>query len=214
MRTALRRHPERELADRRALDAILDEALVAHVGFLDAGAPVVIPITYARDRDCLYLHGAVGGRLATALTQSDQICVTVTLLDGLVLARSAFHHSMNYRSVVMFGRPRLVCDPAEKRRAFVALVEHIVPGRGADTRAPADGELSATGVIALDLHECSAKSRSGPPVDASADVGSPSWAGVIPVRLTFGEPQPDEAARQMSPPNYLKPYRRPASGTD
>ncbi|MBC5800960.1 MAG: pyridoxamine 5'-phosphate oxidase family protein [Candidatus Eremiobacteraeota bacterium] len=213
VRTTLRRHPERALAERGDVNAILDEALVAHVGFIDDGAPVVIPTTYARIGDCLYLHGAVGGRLAQTLAAAEQICVTVTVLDGLVLARSAFHHSMNYRSVVVFGKPRAVTDPAEKERAFAALVEHIVPGRSADTRSAAQGELSATGVIALDLSECSAKSRCGPPVDASADVAAPYWAGVLPARLVFGEPLPDDRAQGMPLPPYLRGYERPAPRT-
>jgi len=208
VRTTLRRHPERALAEREDVDAILDEALVAHVGFIDDGAPVVIPTTYARDGDILYLHGSVGGRLAETLSSAEQICVTVTLLDGLVLARSAFNHSMNYRSVVIFGKPRLVTDHAEKERAFAALVEHVVPGRGADTRGASAGELSATGVVAVDLRECSAKSRRGPPKDASADASSPYWAGVIPARLTFEEPHPDDRSEGMPLPDYLRTYRR------
>jgi len=208
VRTTLRRHPERALPEREDVDAILDEALVAHVGFIDGGGPVVIPTTYARDGDILYLHGAAGGRLAAGLSSAEQICVTVTLLDGLVLARSAFNHSMNYRSVVIFGKPRPVTDHAEKERAFAALVEHVVPGRGADTRGASAGELSATGVIAMDLRECSAKSRSGPPKDASADASSPYWAGVIPARLAFGEPLPDDRAEGMPLPDYLRSYQR------
>ncbi len=208
MRTTLRRHPERALVEREAIEAILDEALVAHVGFLDAGAPVVIPTTYARDGRVLYLHGAAGGRLTQSLASAEAICVTVTLLDGLVLARSAFNHSMNYRSVVIFGKPRLVIDAVEKARAFEALVEHVVPGRGADTRGATQGELTATTVIALDLDECSAKSRSGPPKDASGDAASPRWAGVVPVRLAFGDAEPDDAAKDMALPRYLDGYDR------
>ncbi len=209
MRTSLRRHPERALTSREDVDAILDEALVAHVGFIDERAPVVIPTTYARVGNVLYLHGAAGGRLATALSSAEQICVTVTLLDGLVLARSAFNHSMNYRSVVIFGRPRPVTDHAEKERAFAALVEHVAPGRGADTRAASPTELKATGVVAVDLNECSAKSRSGPPKDASGDASSPCWAGLIPARLVFGQPQPDDGAADTPLPDYLHGYDRP-----
>ncbi len=208
MRTTLRRHPERALRQRADIEAILDEALVAHVGFIDAGVPVVIPTTYARDGECVYLHGAAGGRLAAALSASKQICVTVTLLDGLVLARSAFNHSMNYRSVVIFAEPRLVTDPVEKERAFTALVEHVVPGRSADTRGASRAELLATTVVAVDLNECSAKCRTGPPKDAAADASSSFWAGVIPARLSFGPPQADEPSASIGLPPYVRDYRR------
>lgn len=208
VRTALRRHPERALTERAEVVAILDEALVAHVGFIDDGAPVVIPTTYARDGERLYLHGAAAGRLAMALSAAEQICVTITLLDGLVLARSAFNHSMNYRSVVIFGKPRLVTECAEKERAFAALVDHVVPGRSADTRGASDRELKATRLLALDLNECSAKSRSGPPKDASVDASAPCWAGVVPAQLVFGHPQPDEGAVEVPLPDYLRAYRR------
>ncbi|MBV9278156.1 MAG: pyridoxamine 5'-phosphate oxidase family protein, partial [Candidatus Eremiobacteraeota bacterium] len=130
MRTKLSRHPERRVAERDDVLSILDEGLVAHVGFIDDGAPVVIPTMYARDGDVLYLHGAASGRLMLVTGSADQICVTITLLDGIVLARSAFNHSMNYRSVIVFGKPRAVTDEDEKRRAFAALIEHVVPGRG------------------------------------------------------------------------------------
>ncbi len=208
--TKLRRHPERALIERHQIEAILDEALVAHVGFIDEGAPVVIPTTFARCGGTLYLHGAAGGRLAAGLASSAQICVTVTLLDGLVLARSAFNHSMNYRSVIIFGAPRLVSDVAEKRFAFDALVEHVVPGRGADARGASDGELKATAVIALELDRCSAKRRSGPPIDASADGELRIWGGVVPCRLDFGAPLGEGNAPGVSLPAYLQNYVRGA----
>ncbi len=211
MRTTLRRHPERAVKERSEIYAVLDEALVAHVGFVDDGVPVVIPTTYARDGDLLYLHGAVGGRLVWALSRGQPICVTITLLDGLVLARSAFNHSMNYRSVVVFGTPRVVTDQAEKERAFAALVEHVVPGRGADTRGASAAELGATGIVALDFNECSAKRRAGPPKDSPGDESAPYWAGVLPARLTFAEAQPDDRGREVPLPAYLRGYKRPGS---
>lgn len=206
--TKLLRHPERALTQRKEIEAILDEALVAHVGFIDDGAPVVIPTTFARCGNTLYLHGAIGGRLAAALGISSQICVTVTLLDGLVLARSAFHHSMNYRSVIIFGAPRLVTDAAEKRSAFDALVEHVVPGRSADARRPSEGELTATALVALELDRCSAKRRAGPPIDATADAELPVWGGVVPCRLEFGAPQGEGNAPGVALPTYLERYAR------
>ena len=208
MRTKLRRHPERRVAERDAVLAILDEALVAHVGFVDDGAPFVIPTMYARDGNVLYLHGAASGRLMSATASAEQICVTVTLLDGIVLARSAFNHSMNYRSVIVFGKPRPVTDEDEKRRAFDALIEHVVPGRRRDTRQASETELEITGIIALDLDECSAKQRSGPPKDARSDEKLPHWAGVLPIELAFGQPQPDERAAELPTPDYLRPYDR------
>jgi uncharacterized protein len=207
-RTTLRRHPERALDDRSEIFAILDEALVAHVGFIDGGSPVVIPTTYAREGETLFLHGAAGGRLMSALSAADAICVTVTLLDGLVLARSAFNHSMNYRSVVIFGKPRRVTDETEQRRAFAALVEHVVPGRSSDTRGPSDAELRATTLVALDLDECSAKRRHGPPKDAPSDASAPYWAGVIPAHLVFGTPEPDAVCAESALPAYLRGYAR------
>ena len=210
MRTKLRRHPERALAEREELLDIIDEGLVAHVGFIDNGSPVVIPTTYARIGDTLYLHGAASGRLMSVTGSAEQICVTITLLDGIVLARSAFNHSMNYRSVVIFGNPRVVTDDIEKRRAFSALVEHVVPGRGGDTRDASETELKTTGVVAIDLDECSAKRRSGPPKDAKSDETLPYWAGVLPAQLVFGEPEPDDGARDRSLPDYLRGYDRNA----
>ncbi len=208
MRNKIRRHPERALLEHDEVLAIIDEALVAHVGFVDDGAPVVIPTTYARVGNTLYLHGAASGRLMSVTGAAEQICVTITLLDGLVLARSAFNHSMNYRSVVIFGKPRVVRDPDEKRRAFAALVEHVVPGRGDDTREASETELKTTGIVAIDLDQCSAKRRSGPPKDAKGDESLPHWAGVLPAQIVFGEPEPDEAAQATGLPNYLRAYDR------
>ncbi|MBV9972752.1 MAG: pyridoxamine 5'-phosphate oxidase family protein [Candidatus Eremiobacteraeota bacterium] len=208
VRTRLRRHPERALTEREQVLAIVDEGLVAHVGFIDSGAPVVIPTTYARVGNTLYLHGAASGRLMSVTGASDHICVTITLLDGIVLARSAFNHSMNYRSVVIFGRPRPVTDEDEKRGAFAALVEHVIPGRGADTREASETELKTTGIVAIDLNESSAKRRSGPPKDGKADESLPHWAGVVPAQLVFSQPEPDERACNTSLPDYLQNYNR------
>ena len=208
MRTKLRRHPERRVAERDDILAILNEGLVAHVGFIDNGVPFVIPTMYARDGNVLYLHGAASGRLMSVTGSADQICVTVTLLDGIVLARSAFNHSMNYRSVIVLGKPRRVTDEEEKRRAFTALIEHVVPGRGEDTRGASPTELEITGIIALDLSECSAKQRTGPPKDAKADESLQYWAGVLPIEMTFGQPLPDERAVEIPVPDYLRKYDR------
>lgn len=187
-RAELRRHPERAVAEREGIDAILDEALVGHVGVVVDGAPVVIPMLFARDGDAVYLHGSAASRLMRVLATGTEACLTVTLLDGLVLARSAFSHSMNYRSVVAFGRTEKVTDPAELTRALDALVERVAPGRSSVARPPTDQERRATLVVRLPLTEVSAKARSGPPADAEADLALDVWAGVVPLRLERGEP--------------------------
>jgi uncharacterized protein len=194
-RTEIRRRPERAEYRPEAIEAILDEGLVAHVGFEIDGQPFVVPMAYGRAGDRLYLHGSPASRLLRGLRRGIPVCVTVTLLDGLVLARSAFHHSMNYRSVVILGEAVEVSGRAEKRAALTAVVEHIVPGRSADTRPPSDRELDATLVLALTLEEASAKTRSGPPIDEEADYDLPVWAGEIPLRLQAGEPLPDPRLR-------------------
>jgi len=199
-RTTLRRHPERGTHDRAAIDAILDEALVCHVAFVDAGEPCVLPTTFARVGDAIYLHGAVSNRMLAALLSGGRACLAATLLDGLVLARSAMHHSMNYRSVVLFGIARSVDDPAEKRAALDAIVEHAAPGRMAVVRPPSPAELAATRVVAFPIEEASAKIRRGPPVDAPEDYGRPCWAGVIPLRLAAGAPEPDPRLAPGIPP--------------
>ncbi len=173
-RTTVRQRPDRGSYDRAVIDAILDEGLVCHVGFSVAGAPCVVPMNYARVGDRLVLHGARAGRLLSALAAGAPVCVAVTLLDGLVLARSAFRHSLNYRSVVVFGAATEVADRAEKRAALKAILEHVVPGRSRQVRPPSDGELDATTVVALPLAEASAKLRRGPPVDLEADRAAPS----------------------------------------
>jgi uncharacterized protein len=192
-RTKLRRRADRGSFDRALAHAILDEALVAHVGFVVDGRPAVLPMTYGRVDDTLYLHGAVGNGMLRAASGAD-LCVTVTLLDGLVLARAAMHHSMNYRCVVLYGRAERVDGEAEKRRAFDAVVEHSVAGRSAVARPANDLELRKTLVLRLPIDEASVKVRAGGPVDDAEDLGLPVWAGVVPVRLERGEPVADPGA--------------------
>ena len=203
----LRRHSERGRYDRNTVEAILDEALICHLGFVSDGRPWVLPTIHARVGDQLYLHGAVGNNALRSLAGGAPACVTVSLLDGLVLARSAFSHSMNYRSVVITGTPTLVEDPEEKRLAFEALVEHVVPGRTADARAANDSELRKTAVLRIPITEASAKVRTGPPIDTDeADLELPVWAGVVPLRVVAGAPEPDEHVPADLPlPPYLQP---------
>ncbi|MGA9112185.1 MAG: pyridoxamine 5'-phosphate oxidase family protein [Candidatus Dormiibacterota bacterium] len=188
-RVEVRRHAERARYDRATIDAILDEALICHLGVVVDGEPLVLPTGFGRLGDILYLHGAAANRsLAAAL---EGACVTVTHLDGLVLARSASGHSMNYRSVVVRGRARAVTDPVERRDGLRAVVEHALPGRWDEVRQPSPREMDATAVIALDLAECSAKVRSGPPLDPASDRPPGIWAGEVPLRMVAGAPRPD-----------------------
>jgi nitroimidazol reductase NimA-like FMN-containing flavoprotein (pyridoxamine 5'-phosphate oxidase superfamily) len=189
-RTKVRRLPDRGSYDRALIDAVIDEAYIAHVGFVVDGAPRVLPMTYGRDGDVLYLHGAVGNAMLRA-SAGAQVCVTITLLDGLVLARSAFHHSMNYRSVVLLGEARKVEDEAEKQHAFDVIVEHVLAGRSQVARPASDSELRKTMVLALPIEEGSAKVRTGGPIDDEEDMDLPVWAGVVPLRLVPGEPEQD-----------------------
>jgi uncharacterized protein len=190
-RSQVRRHPERGSRERELIDAILDEGLVCHVGIVVDGRPVVIPMAYARDGDRLLLHGATGSRLLRALADGCDVCVTVTLLDGLVVARSAFDSSMNYRSVVAFGRARRIVDNAGKRRALDVLTDHLIPGRTRELRAPLQREVGATEVIEVAIETASAKARSGPPSEPAPAAGTPEvWAGVVPLRLAAGTPEP------------------------
>jgi hypothetical protein len=191
-RTTVRRLPDRASYERDAANAILDEALVCHVGFALDGQPFVIPTTFGREGDELFLHGSAASRMLRSLRGGLPVCVTVTLLDGLVLARSSFHHSMNYRSVVVLGTAEQVTDEAAKRAALDVIVEHVLPGRVVEVRAPTDVELKGTMVLRVPLEEASVKVRTGPPVDDEDDLTPPSWGGVLPLRLTAGEPRPDE----------------------
>jgi nitroimidazol reductase NimA-like FMN-containing flavoprotein (pyridoxamine 5'-phosphate oxidase superfamily) len=189
-RTRVRRKPDRGSHDRAVIDQILDEALVCHVAFVADGAPVVLPTTQVRVDDAIYIHGSAASHMLRALAGGVEVSVAVTLLDGLVLSRTAFHHSVNYRAVVLFGRATLVEDPAHKLRALDALLDKLVAGRSSECRAPTDAELAATKVLALPIEEASAKIRRGPPLDSGEDAALPYWAGVIPIALTRGAPLP------------------------
>ena len=213
-RTRLRRKSERGSHDRVTIDAILDAGLICHVGFALEGRSWVFPTAYARVDDQVYVHGAVGNFALRTLASGVEACLTVTVVDGLVLARSAFHHSMNYRSVMLFGRPEAVADAAEKRRAALAIVEHMVPGRAADTREPTDSELRSTLVVRLPVAEGSAKVRQGGPADDDADLGLSHWAGQIPLRLSALDPVGDAppGAVAVPVPAYVRDWtsRAPA----
>ena len=209
-RTRVKRLPDRARYDASAIEAILDEGLVCHVGFEIEGQPYVIPTAYGRVGDRLYIHGSAASRMLRSLGSGVPVCVTVTLLDGLVLARSAFHHSMNYRSVVVLGVAVPITDPAEKLAALEAIVEHIVPGRTREVRRPNEQEMRKTLVLSLPLEESSAKVRSGPPLDDEADYALPVWCGEIPLPLSPGRPQPDaRVLPQVELPDYVSAYRRP-----
>jgi uncharacterized protein len=206
-RTRVVREPQRAVYDREAVNHILDEAFLCHVGFAVDGQPYVIPTSYGRDKDMLYIHGSVASRMLRHLDQGVPVCVTITLLDGLVLARSIFNHSMNYRSVVILGTATLVDDPEEKLAALRALSDHILPNRWDDSRHPNEKELKATSVLRLPITEFSAKVRVGPPVDDEEDYAFPTWAGVIPLEMNSGTPIRDERCKQDLP-EYLKHYSR------
>jgi hypothetical protein len=207
-RTKVKRRAGRGDYKRATIDEILDEGMVGHVGIVgDDGQPFVIPVLYARDGERVYLHGSPLSRLLSTLAQGAPMCFTVTLLDGLVLARSAFHHSMNYRSVVILGEGKPLSDPEEKDRALQAIVEHIIPGRSDEARGPNKKELKATEVIALTIDEASAKIRTGPPVDGSEDMDLPVWAGELPLALDVGLPVPDAHCTQPLP-SYVRTYGR------
>jgi nitroimidazol reductase NimA-like FMN-containing flavoprotein (pyridoxamine 5'-phosphate oxidase superfamily) len=207
-RATVRRRAGRGAYERTTIDAILDEGLYGHVGIEADRQPYVIPVLYGRSEDEVFIHGSPLSRLLGRLACGANVCFTVTLLDGLVLARTAFHHSMNYRSVVILGAPRPVDDREEKLEALRLIVEHVVPGRSDDVRGPNDQELAATEVVALELSEASAKIRTGPPVDGPGDYGWPAWAGELPLMLTPGVPVDD--GRTIEPvPEYVRWYRRP-----
>lgn len=212
-RTTLRRHRERGDYDRELAWAILDEALICHVGFSTGESPFVTPMTYARIGDTLYLHGAAGNRMLRALVEGAPACVCVTLLDGLVLARSAFHHSMNYRSVMLFGVPERVEDLDEKRAAVTALLEHMIPGRSGDARGPTDTELTTTLFLRFAIDEGSAKVRTGPPIDDQEDMDLGFWAGVVPFERLVLAPLPDaQLPDSVVVPEYLARYTTRRSG--
>ena len=208
-RSTVQRLPSRGAYDKRTVYDILDRGLLAHVGFAAEHGPVVIPMAYARRDDTILLHGSARSRLLDRLAEGTDACVTVTLLDGLVLARSTFHHSMNYRSVVVFGRSAEVVEPERKNEALEHLVEHLVPGRGAEARGASPGELAATRVVAVPIEDASAKIRTGPPVDDRADLSIDIWAGVVPLTLEPGEAIADEHTAADKPfPDYLRDYAK------
>ena len=208
-RTQVKRLPKRGKYERETVFAILDEGFVCHVGFTVDGQPYVIPTNYGRSGDTLYLHGSAASRMLRTLSEGVPVSVTVTHVDGLVLARSAFHHSVNYRSVVILGTARLVTDPAEKMEALRVFTEHVMKGRWDDVRRPTEQELKATTVLALPLEEVSAKVRTGGPIDDEEDYALPVWAGVLPLATVAKEPLPDPQRKKDAPvPDYLKNYSR------
>jgi nitroimidazol reductase NimA-like FMN-containing flavoprotein (pyridoxamine 5'-phosphate oxidase superfamily) len=208
-RTQVRRLPKRGVYEREAVYRILDEGLVCHVGFVREGKPVVIPTGYGRKDDTLYLHGSTGSRMFRALASGADVCITVTLVDGLVLARSAFDHSMNYRSVVIFGNAMVVEDPSAKWEAMRAFTNHVMPGRWEEIRQPTEKELQATTVLAIQLEEVSAKVRIGPPIDEETDYTLAVWAGVLPLEASPGEPLPDaRLSKEIPVPEYVRAYSR------
>jgi nitroimidazol reductase NimA-like FMN-containing flavoprotein (pyridoxamine 5'-phosphate oxidase superfamily) len=208
-RTTLRRLPKRGVFERAEVYQILDEGFICHVGFIAEGKPVVIPTSYWRVEDDLYIHGSAASRMLTSLEDGLDVCVTVTLVDGLVLARSAFHHSINYRSVVAFGRAQVVADADEKLRLVEYFTNHIIPGRWSEVRAPNDAELKATLVLKLPLKEVSAKVRTGPPIDDEEDYKLPIWAGVLPLLLIADHPVADDRVPiEISAPAYATGYSR------
>jgi uncharacterized protein len=191
-RTTIRRLPKRAVYERPQIEAILDEGLICHVGFVADGQPYVIPSAYVRAGDQIYFHGSAASRMLRTLASGVDVCVTVSLLDGLVLARSAFHHSFNYRSVVILGKARLVTDPAEKWESLRLFTNHVASDRWEEVREPSEQEMKGTSVMALPLTEATAKVRQGPPVDDEEDYARPVWAGVASVRPEVGHLEPDE----------------------
>jgi nitroimidazol reductase NimA-like FMN-containing flavoprotein (pyridoxamine 5'-phosphate oxidase superfamily) len=206
-RVKVRRLPSRGAYDRETINSILDEGFICHVGFVVDGQPYVIPTGYARIGDHLYIHGSSASRMLRNLTKGVDVCVTVTLVDGLVLARSAFHHSINYRSVMILGKAELVSDPADKEKALEAFTEHIIPGRWAEIRWPNELELKATSVLKLPIEEASAKIRTGDPKDDVEDYAMNVWAGVLPLSQVPGTPIPDSRLSEgISIPGHVAEY--------
>jgi len=208
-RTRVRRLPERGVYDHETIDEIVDEALICHLAYVIDGEPRVIPTIHARAGDTLYVHGSNASRTLRSTKQGTPVAIEITLLDGLVLARSAFHHSMNYRSVIVYGRAREVTDPDEKWEAQRALVEHVAHGRARDARMPNQRELDQTTILAVEITEASAKVRTGPPKDEEDDLALPIWAGVLPLVTIPGQPEPDPHLEADVPvPDYVRDYRR------
>jgi nitroimidazol reductase NimA-like FMN-containing flavoprotein (pyridoxamine 5'-phosphate oxidase superfamily) len=214
-RTTVKRLPQRGHYDRDTIHRILDEGLVCHVGFVIEGKPFVIPTLHVRIDDTVYLHGSPASRMLQVAQQGGEVCITVTLVDGLVLARSAFHHSINYRSVVLFGVPAAVDDPVQKTEVLQGLTRHLIPGRWEEIRWPTEQELRRTLVVAVPIEEASAKVRTGPPVDDESDYELPVWAGVVPLRLTSNIPVPDPQLKPgIEVPGYAARYGGPRPASD
>ena len=214
-RTQVKRLAKRGMYDRKTVYQILDEGFICHVGFVSERHPVVIPTGYGRSGDRLYIHGSAASRMLRGAATGIEICITVTLLDGLVLSRSGFHSSMNYRSVVVFGKATMLQDPGEKAEALRTFSEHVMPGRWADIRPPSPQELSGTIVLAVPLQEVSAKVRTGPPLDDQEDYALPVWAGVLPLKVLVGEPIADprmNPSLALALPDYVRAYRKGSNG--
>ncbi|NEU76574.1 pyridoxamine 5'-phosphate oxidase family protein [Hassallia byssoidea VB512170] len=208
-RSQIKRVPQRGNYERQVIYQILDEGLICHLGFAIDNQPFVIPTAYGRVEDQLYIHGSPASRMLRSLITGIEVCLTVTLLDGLVMARSAFHHSMNYRSIVIFGTASVVKDAEEKLEALRAFTEHVVPGRWAEVRQPSRQELQGTLVLSLPLAEASAKIRTGAPLDDEIDYDLPVWAGVVPLQLVAGEAIADSRLQPgITPPTYIQNYTR------
>jgi hypothetical protein len=208
-RSRIKRKPDRGLYDRETIYQILDEALICHLGFVEDNQPYVIPINFARVGDTIFLHGAIASRLLKHIGAGHALCVEVTLVDGLVLARSVFNHSINYRSVVLFGSGRLVEEDQAKLAALEAITEHLIPGRWREARLPNAKELKATSVVSIKIEDGSAKVRSGPPGDDEADYALPVWAGVLPLQEMALPAVPDERmAQDIAAPVYITNYSR------
>jgi len=206
-RTELRRIPDRGSHESETINEILDAGFLAHVGFCLDGQPFVIPTLYGRERERLYLHGSAVSRMLRELETGIPACVTVTLVDGLVLSRSAFDHSMNYRSVVAFGTARKITDPGQKTKSLRAISEHLIAGRWGDVRGPSEKELKATTVLEFSIEEASSKVRSGPPLDDESDYGLPVWAGVLPLEMKSRPPIPDDKLiKGVALPDYVRRY--------
>lgn len=205
----VRRLPQRGHYDKETVYSIVDEALICHAGFVVDGQPYVMPTIHTRIGDTIYLHGAVANRMLNHIKTGKSVCITVTHIDGIVFARSVFHHSMNYRSAVLFGRGRVVESYDERWKVFEALTEHIAKGRWADARHPNETEDRTTAIVAIEIDSASAKIRSGPAKDEEEDYALSVWAGVMPVRMQFGEPVKDDRLPDNIPvPEYIKSYRR------
>lgn len=212
-RTKVKRAAGRGAYDRETIYHILDEGLICHVGIEHEGQPFVIPTIHARSGHDLLLHGSPGSRLVRHIVRGGAACVTVTLLDGLVLARSVFHHSMNYRCVVILGHGENIADPEQKKSALRVISQHLMPGRWDEAREPSEAELKQTAVVRIPIEEGSAKVRTGPPVDENEDYALPVWAGVVPLRLTAGAPQADPALTEgRQPSHHVTAW--PGRGTD